>query len=454
MKTKLILDVNKAEYAQLNYVIKGRVGDKESNIVDVYAVDRGTPYSLIGRTVSYECLKLDNTVVRDSKGIKMIDATKGHFEYTFPPEVFSFPGKLKQSFFAIEKDKVVRATTQDFMVIVLPNALDGHIKSEQYISDLEKFIDQANGLIEHIKELEQQAIGIVDEELQIVRDHVNKMMEEIETSVEISKEAIEKNIKELELLVQGVDGKLIQLAKDIEAMIEAVKNGGALKLDGSNAMTGTINSAAQTPFQFKDKAGVWHRQTIDSGYWFQTRDPLIFSGISTFEGPGVNFKHKFLRFKDKDVLVDGDIEEYFGTWSLTEQSLQHNEKDVLSIDEETGDITTSGRLIQPTDTDWTDLKITDTGVTVVSGREPIYKRSGEIVSMFGSIRDAKSAVVLATLPKGFRPPKDIATTALAIYGNTEVECELTVQKGGGIFIANIPNTTAQITFHMEITFMV
>jgi len=346
--TELHLDIKKQKYDQLNVIITGRVGDENSNVADVYIQNDGTPYLLTGKDIFYECLKADKKTVRDSEGVEIVDAEEGHFRYTFPTEVFSYPGNIGRSFFAIEKDGDFRATTQNFPVVSLSNALDGNVPSSHYIPDLEKLINQANELIEHIKELEEKAAGIVDEELQIVRDHVNKMMEEIETSVEESKEAIEKNIKELELLVQGLDGKLIQLAKDIEAMIEAVKNGGALKLDGSTAMTGTINSTAQTPFQFRDKDGVWHRQTIDGSYWFQTRDPLVFSGISTFEGPGVNFKHKFLRLKDKDVLVDGDIEEYFGLWSLTEQSLQHNGEEVISIDEKgvkiNSDLDTTGNL--------------------------------------------------------------------------------------------------------------
>lgn len=51
MKTKLILDINKTQYAQLNYIVTGRVGDKASNIVDVYATDNGAPYNLTGSKV-------------------------------------------------------------------------------------------------------------------------------------------------------------------------------------------------------------------------------------------------------------------------------------------------------------------------------------------------------------------------------------------------------------------
>ncbi|PED41973.1 BppU family phage baseplate upper protein [Bacillus cereus] len=445
---ELHLDMQKQKYDQLNTIITGRVGDNESNVVDVYITKENEPYSLIDMNIFYECLKPDKTTIRDTYGVKMIDAKNGRFTYTFPTEVFSKSGNISLSFFAIEKDKEFRATTQNFSVVSLQNALDGNAPSSDYISDLEKLINQANELIEHIKELEQKAIDIVDEELQIIRDHVNEMLEEIETSVEAFKESIENKVKELELLVQGLDNKLIQLDKDIQAMIEAVKNGGALKLDGSNAMTGTINSTAQTPFQFRDAVGVWHRQTIDSGYWFQTRDPLIFSGISTFEGPGVNFKHKFLRLKNKDVLVDGAIEDYFGLWSLTEQSLQHNEKDILSIDEKTGDIKTSGNLVQPTDIDW--MNLPSSGVEVVPDRPLKYKKVGGIVTIMGSIRNTKNVEIFATIPEKIRPPQDIAFP-LVVVGSPASNPEFTIQKGGGMFVNSIPTGA---TCHLVASYLV
>ncbi|QWH10359.1 DUF2479 domain-containing protein [Bacillus mycoides] len=138
MKTKLILDVNKTQHAQLNFIVTGRVGDKSSNVVDVYIIDSGAPYPLTGISIFYECLKPDNTVVRDDNGVKMIDAAKGHFEYTFPAETFGSPGKAKQSFFSIEKDEIVRSTTQDFTLVTLSDATTGRIPSGPYISDLEK----------------------------------------------------------------------------------------------------------------------------------------------------------------------------------------------------------------------------------------------------------------------------------------------------------------------------
>ncbi|RBP17810.1 MULTISPECIES: BppU family phage baseplate upper protein [Bacillus] len=155
MKTKLILDVNKTQHAQLNSIVTGRVGDKVSNIADIYLIDGGSPYNLTGSKVFFECVKPDNTVVRDDNGVKMIDATKGHFEYTFPTETFGAIGKAKQAFMSIEKDKIIRATTQDFVLITLPDAMTNRIPSESYLSDLEKLIKELNEM--SLEEINSQA---------------------------------------------------------------------------------------------------------------------------------------------------------------------------------------------------------------------------------------------------------------------------------------------------------
>ncbi|HDR6246176.1 TPA: BppU family phage baseplate upper protein [Bacillus cereus] len=142
MKTKLILDVHKAQYAQLNSMVMGRVGDKASNTVDVYVVDGFVPYNLTGSDVYFECAKPDNTSVRDKNGIVMIDAAKGHFEYTFPAQTFAAIGKSKQAYFSIEKNSTVKATTQDFIIVSIPDALTNRIPSQTYISQLEELIWQ------------------------------------------------------------------------------------------------------------------------------------------------------------------------------------------------------------------------------------------------------------------------------------------------------------------------
>ncbi|PGS83542.1 hypothetical protein COC69_01950 [Bacillus cereus] len=203
MKTTFVLDVQKTKAEYTSLIVTGRMGDLESNSIDVYIKNDGEPYPLTNLTVFYECLKPDHTVIRDTKGVKMIDAAKGHFTYTFPTEVFSAPGQIKRSFFSIEKDKTFRATTQDFLVISLHDALTGHIESETYISEFDKALEMVKG---HRKEI----------------DEANKRIAELTPY-------IQKKVDETDTKFKGVVGqiqlRLDGVSKQIDAMDVVKKSG-------------------------------------------------------------------------------------------------------------------------------------------------------------------------------------------------------------------------------------
>ncbi|EJR88122.1 right-handed parallel beta-helix repeat-containing protein [Bacillus cereus] len=201
MKTKLILDINKKQHAQLNSIVTGRVGDKISNVVDIYIIDGGSPYNLTELKVFFECAKPDNTVVRDDNGVKMIDAAKGHFEYTFPTETFGAIGKAKQAFMSIEKDKTIRATTQDFVLVTLPDAMTNRIPSESYVSDLEKLIKELNEMA--LSEINSQAAAEASaakdfanqaNELSIsIQNQLNEIVIKGDSSVEAAQARVDEN---------------------------------------------------------------------------------------------------------------------------------------------------------------------------------------------------------------------------------------------------------------------
>ena len=88
---------------------------------------------------------------------------------------------------------------------------------------------------------------------------------------------------------------------------------------------------------------------------------------------------------------------------------------------------TDGTIKQATDTGW--IKLPTTGVENVANRDMKYKRSGENMSVIGSVRNPQNEAVFATLPVGFRPVQHIAFPALA-YGYTPATCEVTIKPDG------------------------
>ncbi|WP_259418270.1 BppU family phage baseplate upper protein [Bacillus toyonensis] len=150
MKIKLVLDINKNLQAQLNAVVTGRQGDKATVTVNVFVVDGGVPVNLTGNTIYYEGLKPNDAYVRDTSGVKMINATQGNFEYTFRPETFGVAGIGKRSYFSLEQGGTVRASTQDFGLVTIADAMTGNTMSGPYISELEELINLAQWLVDDI----------------------------------------------------------------------------------------------------------------------------------------------------------------------------------------------------------------------------------------------------------------------------------------------------------------
>lgn len=105
-----------------------------------------------------------------------------------------------------------------------------------------------------------------------------------------------------------------------------------------------------------------------------------------------------------------------------------------------------GIIKQATDTGW--INLPTTGVENVPDRILKYKRSGEQISVIGSVRNPANTTVFATLPTGLRPVQNIAFPALA-YGAVPTVCEVTVKSDGGIFVNGVQSGN---TIHIALTF--
>lgn len=272
MKTKLILDINKTQYAQLNSIVTGRVGDKVSNVVDVYVIDGGIPYNLTGLKVFFECAKPDNTVIRDDTGVKIIDAAKGYFEYTFPPETFGAIGKAKQAFMSIEKDKTIRATTQDFVLITLPDATTNRIPSESYLSDLDKLIQELNEMA--LEEINSQAAADASAARQFANqanelsNSTQKQLNEIvingDSSVEAAQARLDAENKAFPTLKERIDNeqkKFSSFKKRAEVINTATDTKGALDV-ANFAGQGNANAPIGFVYHHYTDGGVYQIDNV------------------------------------------------------------------------------------------------------------------------------------------------------------------------------------------------
>ncbi|PFW41308.1 hypothetical protein COL28_20470 [Bacillus thuringiensis] len=242
MKTKLILDIRKTQYAQLNSIVMGRVGDKASNTVDVYVVDGFTPYNLTGSDVYFECTKPDNTAVRDKDGITIIDASRGHFEYTFPAQTFAAIGKSKQAYFSIEKNSTVRATTQDFIIVSTPDALTNRIPSQTYISQLDQLI----------RDLEAMQLDILNSEA-YKEAHDAKEFSEQAKSIS---ESVQNQLNQI-VINSSIDPETKQARVDLGGYVfNTLKE----RIDADQKKIGTLSVLGSKP---SDLAKIISRRGID-----------------------------------------------------------------------------------------------------------------------------------------------------------------------------------------------
>ncbi|EOQ18666.1 BppU family phage baseplate upper protein [Bacillus cereus] len=397
MKTTFVLDIQKEKYEYTSLIVTGRMGDLASNTVDVHITNDGEPYSLTNLTVCYECVKPDDTAVRDKEGVNIIDAAKGHFTYTFPAEVFSVPGQMKRSFFSIEKDKTFRATTQDFLVIALQDALTGHIESETYISEFEKLKKQIDAL--------QQAVDQAD----IVKRSGGMM-----TGYLTMRPTLGSNIgigfnSEDKVLDTGLVG-----VSDGQIYLKDWKNN---KVLFEKSSTGAFHVFADNLLK---KTG----DTIPGLLECKSDNAIVLGSRS--------YKTIFHKGAQGELIFAPSTEEQGDTWDWSKRV----------------EIKTDGTIKQATDINWTNLLTT--GVESVPDRPMRYKRSGALISVIGSVRNPQNEAVFATLPVGFRPMQHIAFPALA-YGYTPAACEVTIKPDGGIFVNGVPSGS---TVHIVANFLV
>ncbi|MFI8707619.1 BppU family phage baseplate upper protein [Bacillus sp. NPDC077411] len=484
MKIKLILDVNKSENAQLNYIVTGRAGDVASNIVDVYIVDGGNPYPLTNLGVFYECTKPDNTVIRDSTGVNIIDATAGHFEYTFPKETFNIPGRSKRAFFAIEKDKVIRATTQDFIIVSLPNALDGNIQSAQYISDLEKLIADGNKMLSGLNsQAAAMQTKINDLNKQISTMDVVKKTGDTMTGAlistsdlpVISKKAAKKSwtlhhpntdefILAPSLSADGIDwdwnhgfkfspdGKMFLSGLEV-ATQKFITDSWKQKYQVTTDDGYSINLASGTDLNdiikngFYRGTGLINTPTNDA-YWyiqvFAHADNNYACMQVAYSLNNSNNKSLYVRKKAGGVWTSWErhltSSDFGGNGSATTASRSDHNHDDIYIKKPNND------------TDWVNLTLINS-VTVDGGKTPRYKLHNNVVYIDGGVAGIKDNTSITTLPANIRPSRDLTFPLTYLSGDGKKYIgELTARTDGRLttdWLWNTPQSAAFcISYHL------
>ncbi|OXB99607.1 MULTISPECIES: BppU family phage baseplate upper protein [Bacillus] len=373
--------------------IRSRQNDKNGLKITVNVREKGQLVDLTGYAVKYEAINQVGLFVRDDAQI--VDAKNGVFSYTLSSQAVSTSDDWT-AYFVMEKS-TERMSTPDIRITLRRDVKEGNVKIENYISEFDKLKKQIDAL--------QQAVDKMD---------VVKRSGGIMTGYLTMRPTPGSNIgfgfnSEDKVLDIGLVG-----ASDGQFYLKDWKNNKVL-LDKSP--TGVFNVFADNLLK---KAG----DIINGLLEFKSDNAIVLGSRS--------FKSVIHKGSQGELIFAPSTKEQGDTWDWSKRV----------------EFRTDGTIRQANDTGW--INLPTTGVENVPDRILKYKRSGEQISVIGSVKYLANTTVFATLPAGFRPVQHIAFPALA-YGNGPTVCEVTVKSDGGIFLNGVQNGNV---IHIAMSFLI
>ncbi|PGW26743.1 hypothetical protein COD95_04315 [Bacillus thuringiensis] len=386
---EIIIDLEDPVFTK---TIRSRQNDKNGLKLTVYAREKGQNVDLTGYVVKYEATNHTGVFIRDDAQI--VDAKNGVFSYTFTSQAVSTSDDWT-AYFVMEKS-TERMSTPDIRITLRRDVKEGNIKIENYISDFDNLKKQIDAL--------QQAVDKMD---------VVKRSGGIMTGYLTMRPTIGSNIgvgfnSEDKVLDIGLVG-----VSDGQFYLKDWKNN---KVLFEKSPTGAFNVFADNLLK---KAG----DIINGLLEFKSDNAVVLGSRS--------YKTVIHKGAQGELIFAPSTKEQGDSWDWSKRV----------------EFRTDGTIRQATDTGWT--KLPTTGVENVANRDMKYKRSGENISVIGSVRNPQNETVFATLPVGFRPIQHIAFPALA-YGYTPAVCEITIKPDGGIFVNGVPSGS---TVHIAMSFL-
>ncbi|OUA71589.1 BppU family phage baseplate upper protein [Bacillus thuringiensis] len=408
--------------------IRSRQNDKNGLRLTVYVREKGEKVDLTGYAVKYEATNHTGVFIRDDAQI--VDAKNGVFSYTFTSQAVSTSDDWT-AYFVMEKS-TERMSTPDIRIALRRDVKEGNIKIENYISEFDKALEMVKGYQKQI-------------------DEANKRINELTAAVTGQKYQLWK--------ITDDDGTSIDLAAntDLNTIVKSgFYVGSQLKNAPNNSVyTWFVSVETATSLAFVQRATLLgnlnetYIRLNNSGKWSEWSRLVLekevvpktggsYTGTTYFNTDNAivigsrSYKTVLHKGAQGQLVIAPSIEEQSDNWDWSKRV----------------EIKPDGTIKQATDTGWSTLPTT--GVENVPDRILKYKRSGEQISVIGSVKYLANTAVFATLPAGFRPVQSIAFPALA-YGNGPTACEVTVKSDGGIFLNGVQNGNV---IHIAINFLI
>ncbi|MEW4237003.1 BppU family phage baseplate upper protein [Bacillus thuringiensis] len=402
--------------------IRSRQNDKNGLKLTVYVREKGEKVDLTGYVVKYEATNHTGVFIRDDAQI--VDAKNGVFSYTFTSQAVSTSDDWT-AYFVMEKS-TERMSTPDIRITLRRDVKEGNIKIENYISEFE--------IIKKTLDELQKKLNTMD----VVKKSGDTMTGDLNLHVGLALKRItsKDSTKDLISLAFGSNGSF---------WIEDRQNNNlnVLHYDNTNKK---LNVNTDTNLMKKSNDSFTGLTRFTQNAQLMMAQPDVATGASA---RGLHFIDK-----ETDTAINrggigrfkGSENEYlymgFGATPWDSQSGLIVRPD--------GSATLKGKKIATAENDTGWINLPTTGVENVPDRILKYKRSGDQVTVIGSIRNPVNTTIFATLPTAFRPVQNIAFPALA-YGNGPTVCEVTVKSDGGIFVNGVQSGN---TIHIAMNFLI
>ncbi|KAA6469366.1 MULTISPECIES: BppU family phage baseplate upper protein [Bacillus cereus group] len=375
--------------------IRSRQNDKNGLKITVYVREKGQNVDLTGYAVKYEAINQIGLFVRDDAQI--VDAKNGVFSYTLSSQAVSTSDDWT-AYFVMEKS-TERMSTPDIRITLRRDVKEGNIKIENYISEFE--------IIKKTLDELQQKLNAMD----VVKKSGDTMPGNL-----LFDRAGTANTNKIAFSTAGVeDFNFYQTGDGYYGIRDVKGNQGVWDYNRYNK---TFNVSANT--NLVKKAG----DIINGLLEFKIDNAIVLGSRS--------YKTVIHKGAQGELIFAPSTKEQGDTWDWSKKV----------------EFRTDGTVKQATDTGW--INLPTTGVEIIADRIMKYKRSGEQISVIGSVKNPANTTVFATLPVGFRPVQNIAFPALA-YGAVPTVCEVTVKSDGGIFVNGVQSGN---TIHIAMSFLI
>ncbi|WP_088350538.1 BppU family phage baseplate upper protein [Bacillus cereus] len=405
--------------------IRSRQNDKNGLKITVYVREKGQNVDLTGYAVKYEAINQVGLFVRDDAQI--VDAKNGVFSYTLSSQAVSTSDDWT-AYFVMEKS-TERMSTPDIRITLRRDVKEGNIKIENYISEFE--------IIKKTLDELQQKLNAMD----VVKKSGDTMPGNL-----LFDRAGTANTNKIAFSTAGIEELNFYQTGDGYYGIRDVKGNQGVWDYNRNNKTFTVSANTNLLKKIGD--------TMTGLLRFNSLAQMLMTQPDSGTGPSARGLH--YADKDTDGSVNrGGIGRFKGANNGDEylyMGFGANPWDSQSglIVRPDGSATLKGKKIATADNDTGWINLPTTGVETIADRIMKYKRSGEQISVIGSVKNPANTTVFATLPVGFRPVQNIAFPALA-YGAVPTVCEVTVKSDGGIFVNGVQNGN---TIHIAMSFLI